>query len=57
MNKEEIYMEYKPSADDFVLHCLSIFHPQPPDSAKLGFNNYENEENLPSRLIYVPSVC
>ena len=29
MNKEEIYMEYKPFADDFVLHCLSIFHPQP----------------------------
>lgn len=57
MNKEEIYMEYKPSADDFVLHCLSIFHPQPPDSAKLCFNNYENEENLPSKLIYVPSVC
>ena len=45
MNKEEIYMEYKPFADDFVLHCLSIFHPQPPDSAKLGFNNYENEED------------
>ena len=36
---------------------LRHFSSSAPDSAKLGFNNYENEENLPSRLIYVSSVC
>ena len=36
---------------------LKHFSIPDPDSAKLGFNNHENEENLPSKLIYVPSAC
>lgn len=59
---EEAYLVLSYNEEPFMTDIQRIynsllkhFSSPTPDSAKLGFNNYENEENLPSKLIYVPS--
>ncbi len=61
---EEAYLVLSYKKEPFMTDIQRIynllirhFSSPAPDNAKLGFNNYENEENLPSKLIYVPSVC
>ena len=62
---EEAYLVLSFSEDPFNadvtdiqrIYNSLIRHFSSPESANLGFYYYENEENLPSKLIYVLSAC